>query len=217
MTASSPPARVLLTGFTPYDGVAINPTEQLMLAAPAALADIPGVTLRAVVLDTDYQRSEQQFLAALAAFRPHAVLSFGLSRRLDEIQLERIAINVDDARLLDASGAVRRGQKIAPDGPVGYWTTLPIEAILQNLQNADIPAGISNHAGAYVCNHLYYFGLHTIAARGLDTRMGFIHVPPLPEMLDASAGRSGLSMATLLQAARIIIAVTVAHLDADMQ
>jgi len=215
MTASSPPARVLLTGFTPYDGVAINPTEQLMLAAPAALADIPGVALRAVVLDTDYQRSEQQFLAALADFRPHAVLSFGLSRRIDEIKLERIAINVDDAPIVDTNGVLRRGQKIAPDGPVGYWTTLPIEVIQQALQEAGIPAGISNHAGAYVCNHLYYFGLHTIAARGLNSRMGFVHVPPLPEMLgEAESHRTGMRFETLLRAARIIVTTTAAHIAA---
>lgn len=217
MSAFSSPARILLTGFTPYDGAAINPTERLMRLAPAALADIPGVTLRAVVLDTDYQRSEQQFLAALADFRPHAALAFGLSRRIDEIRLERIAINVDDAPLLDTGGAVRRGRKIAPDGPVGYWTTLPIEAILQALLDANLPAVISNHAGAYVCNHIYYVGLHHIVVRGLNTRIGFIHAPPLPEMLDAGAGRSGMSMATLLQAARIIIATMVIHIEASRQ
>ena len=110
--------------------------------------------------------------------RPDVVLSFGLSRRIDEIKLERIAINVDDASLVDAGGKLRRGRKIAPDGPVGYWGSIPIDAILQALHDAGIPAGISNHAGAYVCNHIYYFGLHTIATRGLPTRMGFIHRRP---------------------------------------
>ncbi len=211
------PIRVLLTGFTPYDNIPLNPTEQLMRRAPEALSDIPGVMLRTVVLDTDYQLSEEQFLAALADFRPDAVLSFGLSRRLDAIKLERIAINVDDAPIVDTGGKLRRGQEIAAGGPVGYRTTLPIEAILQALHQADIPADISNHAGAYVCNHLLYFGLHRIATQGLHTRMGFIHVPPLPEMLGAGTERTGMSMETLLKAARIIIAVTVAHLDANGQ
>ena len=209
------PIRILLTGFTPYDNIRVNPTEQLMRRAPEALADIPGVALRAVVLDTDYQLSEEQFLAALDDFRPDAVLSFGLSRRIDEIKLERIAINVDDAPLVDTGGKLCRGRKIAPDGPVGYWTTLPIEVILQALQNAGIPADISNHAGAYVCNHLYYFGLHAIAARGMPTRMGFIHAPPLPEMLgEGEKQRPGMSMETLLEAARVIVETTATHIRA---
>ncbi len=209
--------RILLTGFTPYDGATVNPTERLMRRAPEALADIPGVTLRALVLDTDYRLSEGQFIAALDDFRPDAVLSFGLSRRLDEIKLERIAINVDDAPLADTGGKLRRGQEIAAGGPVGYRTTLPIEAILQALHQAGIPTGISNHAGAYVCNHLFYFGLHRIATQGLHTRMGFIHVPPLPEMLDAGTERAGMSMETLLKAARIIIVATTKRLDASKQ
>ncbi len=198
-------ARILLTGFTPYDGAAINPTERLMRLAPKTLADIPGVILRAIVLDTAYRRSEAQFAAALDAFRPDIVLSFGLSRRIDEIKLERIAVNVDDAPIADNAGELRRGQTIAKDGPVGYWSTLPLDAIRRALMEAGIPAGISNHAGAYVCNHILYFGLHTIATRELPTRMGFIHVPPLPDMVRDESGRSGMSFDALVQAARVII------------
>lgn len=210
-----PYARVLLTGFTPYDGAAINPTERLMRLASEALADIPGIRLRSVVLDTDYVLCEQQFARALDDFAPDIVLAFGLSRRIDAIRLERIAINVDDAAIADNSGRVRRGSKIAPDGPVGYWTTLPIDAIRRALEDAGIPVRISNHAGTYVCNHLTYAGLHRIATQGLSTRMGFIHVPPLPEMLgEKDAGRTGMDMATLLRAARVIISVAVGHLNA---
>jgi len=197
---------ILLTGFRPYDGMARNPTELLMARAPEALADIPGVSLRAIVLDTSYRRSEAQFAAALDDFRPDIVLSFGLSRRIDEIKLERIAVNVDDAPIADNAGELRRGQTIAEDGPVGYWSTLPIDVIRRALKDADIPAGISNHAGTYVCNHILYFGLHTIATRRLPTRMGFIHVPPLPDMVGDQPGRSGLSLDALVKAARIIIA-----------
>ena len=214
---SGGPLRILLTGFKPYDGMARNPTEQLMRRAPEALADIPDVTLRTIVLDTDYQLSEQQFMAALNDFRPDAVLSFGLSRRLDEIKLERIAINVDDAPIVDTGGKLRHGQKIAEEGPVGYWTTIPIDAILHALHDSGIPAGISNHAGAYVCNHLYYFGLHAIATQGLPTRMGFIHVPPLPEMVRDEPSRSGMSMSQLLQSARIVIIATAERIIATRQ
>ena len=208
-TKLSSPTRILLTGFKPYDGMARNPTELLMARAPEALADIPGVSLRAIVLDTAYRRSEAQFTAALDDFRPDIVLSFGLSRRIDEIKLERIAVNIDDAPIADNDGEVRRGQRIAEAGPVGYWSTLPIDAIRHALQEAGIPAGISNHAGTYVCNHILYFGLHTIATRGLPTRMGFIHVPPLPDMVADQPGRAGMSLETLEQAARIIIETSI--------
>ncbi len=209
---TSSPTRILLTGFRPYDGMTINPTEQLMRRAPAILTGISGITLRALVLETDYRRSEQQFLAALDDFRPDVALSFGLSRRIDEIKLERVGINVDDSPIPDNSGRLRRGQKIAEAGPVGYWATIPIEAILQALQDAGIPAGVSNHAGAYICNHLLYFGLHVIAARGLPTRMGFVHTPPLPEMVQDGSGRSGMRMEMLVEAVRIIVAAIAGRL-----
>ena len=209
-TTHPSPAPILLTGFKPYDGMARNPTELLMARAPEALADIPGVSLRAIVLDTDYALSEQQLVQAMDDFQPRAVISFGLNRRIDAIHLERIAVNIDDAAIPDTAGVIRRGQIIAADGPVGYWSTLPLQASARALDDAGIPVQFSNHAGTYICNHIFYFGRHLIATRALPIRMGFIHAPPLPEMVGDQPGRTGMNLETLLQAARIILTTTVA-------
>lgn len=198
--------KVLCTGFKPFGPVAVNPTEQLMLA----LADeaFPPAEIRAVVLDTDYTRCEAQFRRELESFGPDAVICFGVNRRADELRLERIAVNVDDAKIEDTGGQLRQGQKIAPDGPVGYWSTLPLEDMYHALQEAGIPVAFSNHAGAYVCNHVFYYGRHLIETRGWTLPMGFVHVPPLPEELgEKDEGRTGMELGTLLRAARTCIKV----------
>lgn len=200
--------KILCTGFRPFGPVAVNPTEQLMLALDKE--PMHQVDLRAVVLDTDYARCEAQFRQALEAFRPDAVLCFGVHRRSDELRLERIAVNVDDADLEDTGGAVRRGRRIAPDGPVGYWSTLPLERMYEALQEAGLPVAFSNHAGAYLCNHVFYYGRHLLENHGRPIPMGFIHTPPLPE--EDNAEHAGMELETLLRAARICIRIVAERL-----
>ena len=198
--------KILCTGFKPFGPVAVNPTEQLMLALSAER--FPQAEVCAIVLDTDYARCEAQFDQALQSFGPDAVICFGVNRRADELRLERIAVNVDDAAIGDTGGQLRQGQRIAPDGPVGYWSSLPLEEMHQALQEAGLPVAFSNHAGAYVCNHVFYYGRHLIETRGWSIPMGFIHVPPLPEELgEKDEGRSGMDPGTLLRAAQICIQV----------
>ena len=86
----------------------------------------------------------------IASFAPDAVLSFGVSFLTDTLRLERIAVNIDDAEYPDSDGNRRSGQKISKEGPVGYWTTVPLSVMHQALADADIPARISNYAGTYV-------------------------------------------------------------------
>lgn len=197
--------RMLVTGFRPFGEVDINPTERLMRVL--ADEDMAGVALEALVLDTDYRRCEEQFRAALERVHPRAVLSFGLSMAADELRLERIAVNLDDARIPDTSGLLRRGERIVEDGPVGYWSTLPLGELYAALQEEDIAVGMSNHAGTYLCNHLFYYGRHLIETRRLGTRMGFLHVPPLPEQVAGLPGRKGMDLETLQRAAETCVRV----------
>jgi pyroglutamyl-peptidase len=209
--------RVLLTGFRPFGKAEVNPTQRLTEAVAAAAEPFAGVAVRAVVLDTDYTRCEEQFRQAVAGFAPTSILSFGLHMGTDEIRLERIAVNVDDAAVADTGGNRRDGQPIVAGGPVGYWSTLPLEAMRQALEAADIPVAMSNHAGTYVCNHLFYFGRHWTETQGWDIRMGFIHVPPFPEQLSASdAGRRGMELETLFRAAGICVTVLARHAQGAM-
>lgn len=119
--------RILLTGFQPFGEVAVNPTARLMQRVARAAGSFLAA-VETIVLDTSYQECERQIDEAIAHLQPDAIVSFGLSARSDQVRLERIAVNIDDASLADTAGVDRRGSRIAAGGPVGYWSTLPLAA-----------------------------------------------------------------------------------------
>lgn len=203
-------ARILLTGFTPFGGHQINPTEKLVEALGSRLV-VADAEVFPRLLRTHYRLSEQDFDRALTEIRPDAVVSFGLAYSADEVRPERIAVNYDDGEE-DGRHVARR---IAEDGPVGYFSTLPVEAMVVDLKAADLPAKASNHAGAYICNHIFYYARHRFERERTEMPMGFVHVPPLPEMLKpADAHRSGLPLERLVEAARVAIATVAGHISA---
>ena len=189
-----------MTGFTPFLDHAVNPSERLVDALQRGAAAVPGVRIEARLLRTHYRLSEVDFDAAFAETRPDAVVSFGLAFSADEIRPERIAVNFDDG--LEAGLPVAR--RIAEDGPVGYWSTLPVDCILAALEAAGLPTKASNHAGGYICNHIFYYARHRFEREGLSLPMGFVHVPPLPEQLAETPERRGLPLDALIEAARAI-------------
>jgi pyroglutamyl-peptidase len=196
--------RLLLTGFKPFASLSVNPTEQLMHALAAQ--EFVDAAIETAVLDVDYVLAEVQFREAVARYAPDAILSFGVSGGTDELCLERIAVNVDDAGLPDNGGQTRAGTRIVADGPVGYWATLDLDALHAALVEAGLPVRFSNHAGAYLCNHLFYYGLHLIEVLGLETPMGFVHVPPLPEQIvEGGRAKVGMALETLVEAARVCV------------
>jgi pyroglutamyl-peptidase len=202
--------RILLTGFTPFGGHAVNPTEALVGALGPHLV-LGDAEVFPRLLRTHYRLSEQDFDHALAEVAPDAVVSFGLNYGIDEVRPERIAVNFDDGEE-DGRHVARR---IAEDGPVGYFSTLPVEAMVADLAAAGLPAKASNHAGAYICNHIFYYARHRFERERLAMAVGFVHVPPLPEMLKPEdARRPGLALPALIESARVVIATAVRHLGA---
>jgi pyroglutamyl-peptidase len=202
--------RILLTGFTPFGGHAVNPTQALVEAlGPRFVHGSTEVYPR--LLRTHYRLSELDFDAALAEIRPDAIVSFGLAYKRDEIQPERIAVNFDDSEE-DGKHVARR---IAEDGPVGYFSTLPVEQMVADLAQAGLPAKASNHAGAYICNHIFYHARHRFERERLAIPMGFVHVPPLPEMLKPEdRTRPGLALPALIAGAQVVVATIARHLPA---
>ncbi|MSP50417.1 MAG: hypothetical protein EXQ95_13970 [Alphaproteobacteria bacterium] len=202
--------RILLTGFTPFGGHQVNPSEALVAALGARLV-VAGAEVFPRLLRTHYRRSEEDFDRAFAAVRPDAIVAFGLAYSADEVRPERIAVNFDDGE--EDGGHVAR--RIAADGPVGYFSTLPVEAMVADLQAAGLPAKASNHAGAYICNHIFYYARHRFERERIETPMGFVHVPPLPEMVrPADAHRPGLPLDRLVEAARVAVATVARHIPA---
>ena len=199
--------RILLTGFRRFANLEVNPTERLVELAAASAEAFPGVEIHAAVLDVDYVRCEEQFRRAVEHVNPDAVLSFGVYLGADEIRLERIAVNLDDATIPDTGGLLRDGQRIVEAGPVGYWSLLPIEEMYRALGAAGVPAVLSGHAGTYMCNHIFYYGRYWLEKRGLAVPAGFIHVPPFPEQLPEEAKQKGVSLPELFRAVQVCVQV----------
>ncbi|MCW5582102.1 MAG: pyroglutamyl-peptidase I [Luteimonas sp.] len=197
---SSAPRTVLLTGFEPFAGAASNPSWEAVRVLHGRR--IAGHRVVARELPVAFGASLATLRAAIRAARPGAVICVGLAAGREAISLERIAINVDDARIPDNAGRQPVDTPVVGGGPDAYFATLPVKAILAALRTAGIPAEVSQTAGTYVCNHVFYGLMHALRRRH-GVRAGFIHVPPA---LDA--GARGLPLDTIVDALRIAVRVT---------
>jgi pyroglutamyl-peptidase len=183
---------LLLTGFEPFGDLAVNSSQQVVERLAASRPD-----LITAVLPTEYAESARRLTALIEQHHPDAVICLGVAQTRPAINLERVALNVDDAALADNSGDLAQGRMIAADGPVAYWSTLPLDAMLAALKARDIPAVISNHAGAYVCNHVFYSLRHHMEQGSPHIPCGFIHLPALRETPDSPLG---LPLDTMVEA-----------------
>jgi pyroglutamyl-peptidase len=191
--------RVLVTGFAPFADAAVNPSEQ---AVRALLADPPpGLDLAGAVLPVTYAGALPALRAALARYRPDAVLATGLAGGRPHVSVERVAINIDDARIADNDGARRIDAPVVPGGPAAYFATVPIKAIAAAIRAAGIPAEVSQSAGTFLCNHVFYQGCHIAATVRPGMRVGFLHLPWLPEQ-----GTPGMALADMLTGIRAALA-----------
>jgi pyroglutamyl-peptidase len=137
----------------------------------------------------------------IAQHQPDVVICLGLAARRSAINLERVALNLDDAKIPDNAGDLAVGRPIQQDGPVAYLSTLPLEKMKQALQAREIPVEISNHAGAYVCNHVFYAARHAIEQAHFPAICGFIHVPAIAD----SADDQGLLLDQMIEAVGVCI------------
>ena len=192
--------RVLATGFEPFDGGSVNPSQRLV---EALAADPPeGVELETAVLPVAYARAADELRAALRSANPDRVVCFGQADGRTGISVERFAHNLDDRTKIDNEGA-SSGTEIDPAGPVAYRSSLPVDELVEKLRAAGIPAAVSHDAGGFLCNHVFYALMreleHHPGAAG-----GFVHVPLLPEQaLEQSV--PSMTLDTLVRAARVIV------------
>lgn len=190
-------APLLLTGFQPFGGNAVNPTMLLM----DRLAGTPGVVT--ATLPVEYGTAGDAFENLLDRHRPAAALCFGLAGNTDVVLVERIAWNRDGTERADNAGVVRTGTVIVEGAPPAYGCGLPVPLLVRALAGAGVPVGLSDDAGGYVCNHLYFRARHAIETRGWRTPMAFLHVPPLPEHRTDRAG--GLAFERLEAGVRALV------------
>jgi len=197
MSSSEP--TLLLTGFSPFADEAVNPSWQAARALGGGT--IEGHRVIAVELPTEFEASLHVLRKALRTTHPKTAIAVGLAGGRKGISLERVAINVDDARIPDNAGAQPVDQPVVRRGPAAYFSGLPIKTTLAALQAAGIDAHISQTAGTYVCNHVFYALMH--AARRTKMRAGFVHVPYLPEQALRHAS-PGMPLDQIIDGLRII-------------
>ena len=173
--------KLLLTGFEPFGGSHLNPSEQVVRSI--ARDGLAGVDLRVEVLPVDRYAGPAKLINAAKAFKPDAILCLGEAGRRFVISIERVAINLLDYRIADNTGHQVVDEPIASDGPAAYFVTLPVRAMLSAARDAGVPAELSLTAGAFLCNQVTYEILRHLAAQKIPTPAGFIHLPPLPEQV----------------------------------
>lgn len=210
---SEPAVNVLLTGFEPFDKDPVNPSWEVARALDGWVCE--GATVRAVQLPCVFGKAIEQLDAALLQYQPTLVISLGLAGGRVDITPERVAINMDDARIPDNSGQQPVDTSVVPGAPAAYFSTLPLKAILRDLRAQGLPASVSNTAGTFVCNHIFYALMHRLAKRGdpSRTRGGFVHVPYLPEQAARNPGTPSMALATQVQALRVLIATALTVKD----
>lgn len=192
--------KILLTGFEPFGGDSVNPTAEIVGRLHGTR--IGGHEVVGVVLPCVFGDAVVRLKTALRRNSPQLVICLGQAGGRAEITPERVAINVDDARIPDNAGRQPVDVPVVRGGPTAYWSTLPVKAIVAALRKQAIPAAVSQTAGTFVCNHVFYALMHALRRRRA-VRAGFIHVPWLP-----TQGKPAMSLATLTQA--IVLAAEVA-------
>lgn len=194
--------RILVTGFEPFGGDAFNPAQAVALALDGR--EIAGRRVTGAVLPCVFGRANEELRRLLRSVRPELVVCLGLAASRDEITPERVAINVDDARIPDNAGAQPVDRPIVRGGPAAYFSTLPVKAIVAALQAAGHRASVSQTAGTFVCNHVFY-GLMRALARRPGVRGGFVHVPPVARHGDAP---DAAEVQRLTAAVTVVLAVS---------
>ena len=185
-------ARILITGFEPFGNATENPSRVI-------IRELAG-EFETLLLPVIFGQASRVLLDAIDQSKPDVVIALGQAEGRDAITPERIAINCDDAQIPNNAGDVRKSQKIIADGADGYFSTLPLDAIVDQIQAVGVPAKISLSAGSFVCNHVFYAMQHHLLGRNVQS--GFIHVPLLESQAEEFPGKPTMSLESMMQGIR---------------
>lgn len=202
--------KVLITGFEPFGGDAINPALEAIKRLEGKAIE-GGVIVTCHVPVTRFD-SINTVIEAIEKHQPDCVITVGQAAGRAAITAERIAINVDDFRIPDNAGHQPIDEPVVAEGPDAYFSTLPIKRVVRTLQKKGIPSLVSNSAGTFVCNHLFYGVQHHL--KSTPIRHGFIHIPLLPEQ-DPSGNQPTMSLDTIVEGLKLIAEVSINH-DSDI-
>ncbi|HEY2629472.1 MAG TPA: pyroglutamyl-peptidase I [Usitatibacter sp.] len=197
---------ILVTGFEPFDGEKTNPSWDICTQLPREVA---GLRVETCLVPCEFRRAIEVVATAIESTQPTLVISLGQAGGRARLGVERVAINIDDARIPDNAGHQPIDEWVAANGPPAYFASLPVKAMVAAMRAAGVPAEVSNTAGTFVCNHLMYGVLHFLEASGLRARAGFIHVPYSEAQAAGHRDAPSMSIATMVLG--VTVAITAAH------
>ena len=198
--------KVLLTGFEPFNGARLNPSEQLVIRMKSDA--VPGAQIMTSVLPVVYGEAASHLLALVEEHNPDVVICFGQAEGRISITPERFAVNLNDALIADNKGHIRVDQPIHPNSPTAYESTLPVKELVAALKAEGIPVALSLTAGAFVCNHIFYELQNALKDKPIKS--GFVHVPLMSEQQEDFPGLFTMDIQTMVLAAKTMVSVLVA-------
>ena len=204
--------KVLITGFDKFGGESINPSNLCV----NSLSDvIDNIEIKKITLPTVFKDSSRVLEENIKSFSPSIVICVGQAGGRSKITPERIAINIDDARIPDNIGNSPIDETIRKDGENAYFSTLPIKAIVDELNKNNIPSAISNTAGTFVCNHIMYEALYITSKNYPNIKAGFIHIPYIEEQIKDKPNMPYMKKEYIITALELIIKTAVNYYDKE--
>jgi pyroglutamyl-peptidase len=200
---------ILLTGFEPFNQETINPSWEAVRALQGWHEG--DFVVHARQLPCVFGHANKVMHQAVEELQPSIVIAVGQAGGRPDLSVERIAINIDDAPIADNQMRQIVDQPIVNGGPAAYFSTLPIKAIVHALREAGLPASVSQSAGTFVCNHVFYGLMHQAHEWGTTMRAGFIHIPYLPQQAAGHPGFASMKLEDMVEGLRIAIRTTLAH------
>ena len=189
---------ILLTGFEPFGTATSNPSGEIV-------KQISGDNIVTAILPVAYAQSAERLLSLIEQHNPDVVICLGQAEGRTQITPEKVAINLDDARLADNEGVLRNDVKILEDGPDAYFSTLPVKDMVEAVKTQGIPAAVSLSAGAFLCNHVFYVAQNKFA--GSNVRSGFVHVPLMNSQAPEFPGLPTMPLDQMVIAVRAMLEV----------
>ncbi|WP_026694453.1 pyroglutamyl-peptidase I [Peribacillus kribbensis] len=200
--------KILLTGFEPFGGEKVNPSWEAVKQLNGM--EIEDVVFIAEQIPTVFKKSIKVLEELIERYQPELVIAVGQAGGRLHITPERVAVNLDDARIPDNEGNQPIDEPVSPEGPAAYWTGLPVKRMVEAMKEHNIPASVSHTAGTFVCNHIFYGLMDYISRTSSGIRGGFIHIPFLPEQtIDKEA--PSLSLETITEGIKLAALTAVKH------
>lgn len=194
---------VLLTAFEPFAGDEINPSLEIALRLEGTM--IAGHRVRGQVLPVAFDATREVLQQALRADDFELVIGLGQAGGRAALSIERVAINLIDARIADNAGAQPIDLPVIEDAAAAYFTDLPIKAMQQAMTARGVPTTLSFSAGSFVCNQVFYLLMHELQSMQSSARAGFIHVPWLPQQAATRLDAASMALDTMVEGIRVAI------------